>query len=82
MLLINVKIVEFTMANSYNYFSRPISCETQCLAMFHISFSSDSLSGRWATFWGLAGHFWTAGHRLGTSGLYDVMKDKHLTLEL
>ena len=24
-----------------------------------------------ATFWGLAGHFWPAGHRLGTTGITD-----------
>jgi len=34
MLLINVKIITFKIANSYNYFSRHISCKTQFLQFF------------------------------------------------
>ena len=26
-----------------------------------------------ATFWGLAGHFWPAGHRLGTTGIHNTI---------
>ena len=33
-----------------------------------------------ATFWGLAGHFWPVGHRLGTTGLDIVVEQAELFL--